>query len=241
LGDHMEQSGKAPIASQGAKSKTIALAGILSAVVAVLTFIIIPVPPPVGGFDSSSILILSLPILLGPELGTIIVCIGEFVGTVFLVGVGLGFVYYIPGIVAVRGPEAYLVGKIARPRVPGGLGGKGRELFAATVGPIWETFGFIVANYYLYYLIGGPAMIPLYVFPLLLTLIDLIWVVPAMALIQALRKWVKANYMDEQLGLGTEDGTRKGLFRTSTIFILVSWILLLLVPFLFIGWFPTIA
>jgi len=233
----MKQSSKTPPALEGARSKMIALSGILSAVVAVLTFIIIPVPPPVGGFDSSSILILSLPILLGPELGTIIVCIGEFVGTVFLVGVGLGFMYYIPGIVAVRGAEAYFVGKIARPRALGRPGGKGRELFAATIGPIWETFGFVVANYYLFYLIGGPAMIPIYVFPLFLTLIDLIWVVPAMVLIQAVRKWIKGNYMDEQLGLGTDDRTKKGLFRTSTIFILLSWIVLLLVPFLLIGWF----
>jgi uncharacterized membrane protein len=219
------------------RSKIVSLSGVLAALVAVLTFIIIPVPPPVGGFDSSSILILSLPILLGPELGTVIVCLGEAVGTMFLVAAGLGFFYYLPGIVAVRGPEAYFVGKIGR----SGLFWKNKEsrrqLLAMIIGPIWETFGFIAANYYIYYFMLGPeAAVAASIF-LLTTLIDLLWVAIATIPVAIVRIWLRTTHLEEQFGLQTESPTKKKLFRISVIIIVFAWILLLLVPFVFTDWF----
>ena len=144
----MTKSNNTDFSPGGERSKVLALSAVLSAIVAVLTFIIIPVPPPVGGFDASSILVLSLPILLGAELGTIIVCVGEFVGTLFLLAAGLALPYYLPGIVAVRGAEAYIVGTVARSALLGKSRERTRQLLAATLGPIWETAGFIIANYY---------------------------------------------------------------------------------------------
>jgi uncharacterized membrane protein len=219
------------------RSKIISLSGVLAALVAVLTFIIIPVPPPVGGFDASSILILSLPILLGPELGMVTICLGEFVGTMFLLAAGLALPYYLPGIVAVRGPEAYFVGKIGR----SGLFGKDREgsrqFLAMIIGPIWETFGFIAANYYIYYFMAGPeAAVVVSVF-LLTTLIDLLWVAFAAILVSVVRIWLRTTHLEEQFGLQPESATKKKLFRISAITIITTWILLLLVPFVFTSWF----
>ena len=84
----------------------ITLTGILGALMAVLTILIIPVPPPIGGFDASTVLILSLAILFGPLIATPIVCLGAGVGTMYLV-FGLGYpIIFLPGIIAVRGLEA---------------------------------------------------------------------------------------------------------------------------------------
>jgi hypothetical protein len=232
----MKQAINLPATSEGTRSMVIALSGVLSALVAVLTFIIVPMPQPIGGFDASTILVLSLPIILGAELGTTIVCVGEFVGTMFLVAAGLGYVYYIPGIVAVRGLEALFVGKIARSGLFGRARENARQMFAATIGPIWETAGFIAANYYLYYFLSGLAGAIGASLALLTTLIDLLWVPFAIIVITAVRLAFGTSYLEKQMGL-TDDKTKKGLFRTSAIFILICWVLLFLVPFLFTSWF----
>ncbi len=237
--DVMKKAINLPATSEGTRSMVIALSGVLSALVAVLTFIIIPMPPPIGGFDASTILVLSLPIILGAELGTTIVCVGEFVGTMFLVAAGLGYVYYLPGIVAVRGLEAFFVGKIARSGLFGSFGRTGEKIrltLAAVVGPIWETAGFIVADYYLYYLFSGLTGAITASLALLTTLIDLLWVPFAIIVIATVRSAFGTIHLEKQMGL-IDDSTKKGLFRTSAIFILISWILLFLVPFLFTSWF----
>jgi uncharacterized membrane protein len=236
VGGQMKGNSNEPVAQYGNRSKVIALSGVLSALVAVLTFIIIPFPPPVGGFDSSSILILSLPIILGPELGMAIVCVGEFVGTMFLLSVGGGLLYYLPGIVAVRGPEAYFVGKIARSRQFGRPEGGGITVLAVVLGPLWETVGFIAANYYLYYLLSGPEGAIVVSLLLLTTLVDLVWVPLALLVMGATRRAFGASYLDKQLGLD-DDRTKRNLFRASTIFIIICWVLLVLVPFVFTSWF----
>jgi hypothetical protein len=212
------------------------MSGMLSALVAVLTFIIIPMPQPIGGFDASSILVLSLPIILGAELGTIIVCAGEFVGTMFLIAEGLGLLYYLPGIVAVRGLEAYLVGRIGRSGLFGRSGESARHVAAMTIGPMWETAGFIAANFYLYYLISGLDIAIAFSLLLLTTLIDLVWVPFAIIVVTSVKLAFGASYLDKQMGL-RDDKTKKGLFYASALFIIICWILLLLVPFVFINWF----
>jgi hypothetical protein len=231
------KEGSSGSAVSAARSETIALTGVLSAIVAILTFIIIPAPQPLGGFDASSILVLSLPILLGAEIGTAIVCIGEFVGTLFLLLIGLAAPYYVPGIVAVRGPEAYIVGKIAESGLFGNKKKGRRELFAVTLGPLWETFGFIAANYYLYYLLMGPELAIFNSVYLLLTLVDLVWVAPAIAVLSAARDWLSTSHMDIQLGLQAAGATKRNLFRISIIFIILCWALLLLIPFVLVSWF----
>jgi uncharacterized membrane protein len=234
----MRQSSKTPLGYEEARSKVIALSGILSATVAVLTFFFVPAPIPLGGFDTSSILILSLPILLGTELGTVIVCVGEFVGTAFLLAFAGGPLYFLPGIVAVRGPEAYLVGKIGRSKFLDSGRQKRRELLAMIIGPIWETAGFIAADYYVYYFMYGPIGGTYALITLLWVLIDLIWVAPAIAVLQVVRKWLRTNYMDKQLGLEGNEVTKRKLFRISMAFILITWIILVFVPLALTSWGP---
>jgi hypothetical protein len=233
--DHVDDRMK-QASYEGARSTVVALSGVLSALVAVLTFIIIPMPQPIGGFDASSILVLSLPIILGAELGTIIVCVGESVGTMFLIAAGVGLPYYLPGIVAVRGVEAYLVGRIARSGLFGRSGENTRLIVATTIGPVWETAGFIAANFYLYYLFYGLAFAIGASIALLSTLIDWLWVPFAMIVITAVKSAFGTSYLDKQMGL-RDDNTRKGLFYSSALFILICWVLLFLVPFAFTNWF----
>ena len=232
----MNQASIANQPNEGARSIVVAVSGVLSALVAILTFIIIPMPAPIGGFDASSILVLSLPIILGVELGTIIVCIGEFVGTMFLVAVGLGYIYYLPGIVAVRGLEALFVGKIARSSLFGRSEVSARQIVATVIGPVWETGGFIAADFYLYYLLTGLTGAIAASISLLSTLIDLLWVPIALAVVSAIRQAFRTSYLDEQLGL-KNDETKRGLYYTCILFILICWILLVLIPFVFTSWF----
>ncbi|WXG42677.1 MAG: hypothetical protein WED04_00990 [Promethearchaeati archaeon SRVP18_Atabeyarchaeia-1] len=233
----MKKEGSIGSAVSAARSQTIALTGVLSAVVAILTFVVIPAPQPLGGFDASSILVLSLPILLGTEIGTAIVCVGEFVGTLFLMLIGLAAPYYVPGIVAVRGSEAYIVGKIAESGLFGRKKEGRRELFAVSLGPVWETFGFIAANYYLYYLLMGPELAVANSVYLLLVLVDLVWVAPAIAVLSAVRDWISSSHTDIRLELQAAGDTKKTLFRISAIFIISCWALLLLIPFVLTSWF----
>jgi hypothetical protein len=236
--DIMKQAGHTNQDSEGERSIVIALSGILSGLVAILTFIIIPMPPPIGGFDASSILVLSLPIILGVELGTIIVCIGEFVGTIFLVSVGLGLIYYIPGIVAVRGLEALLVGKIARSGLFGRSGESNRQFVAAVIGPIWETGGFIAADFYLYYLLTGFTGAVINSIALLSTLVDLLWVPFAIIVVSAVRQAFGTSHLDQRMGLKNVRAKRD-LYYTCVLFILICWVLLFLIPFAFTSWFTT--
>jgi hypothetical protein len=221
--------------SEGARSMVIALSGVLSGVVAVLTFIIVPFPPPIGGFDSSSILVLSLPIILGVELGTVIVCVGEFVGTMLLVMTGAGLFYYLPGIVAVRGLEALLVGKIARSGLFGRSGENRRQIIAAAFGPVWETIGFIAADFYIYYMLYGLAGAIAASLLLVSTLFDWFWVPFAMVVVATVKRAFGTSHLDEQLGIG-DDRTKRRMYHSCAFFIIVCWILLLLVPFVFTSW-----
>jgi hypothetical protein len=221
--------------SEGTRSMVIALSGVLSGVVAVLTFIIVPFPPPIGGFDASSILVLSLPIIFGVELGTVIVCAGEFVGTLFLIITGAGLFYYLPGIVAVRGAEALLVGKIAHSGLFGRSGENGRQIIAAAIGPVWETTGFIAADFYIYYLLYGLAGAITASLLLVSTLFDLFWVPFAMVVVATVKQAFGTSHLDEQLGIG-DDRTKRRMYYFCLFFISVCWILLLLVPFVFTSW-----
>ena len=192
----------------------VAMIAIMAALTAVLTAIIIPMPSPIGGFDSSTVLILALGILYGPALATPIISLGAFVGTLYLTMIYGYPLVFLPGIVAVRGSEAYLVGKLR----------KRNELIALVIGPVWETIAFLIADIYLF----GPAGIFV-----ITTLVDLLWVPIAITVIAALRKVFACQYLDEAFGLQNSENTRKLLYP-SLLIILLSWLLIFLAPG--IGW-----
>ncbi len=201
--------------SHPSRSINVTMIAIMAALTAVLTAIIIPIPPPVGSLDSSTVLILVVGILYGPALATPIISLGQFVGTLYLT-MNMGWpLVFLPGIVAVRGSEAYLVGKLR----------KKNELFALVIGPVWETIAFLIADIYLF----GPVIGIL----VITTLADLLWIPVAITVIAALRQVFGCQYLDEGFGLKDSKNTRKLLYP-SILVIILCWLLIFLAPG--IGW-----
>ncbi|MHA1917163.1 MAG: ECF transporter S component [Candidatus Ranarchaeia archaeon] len=190
------------------RSITIAYIAILAALTVVLTTIIIPMPPPIGGFDASTVLILTAGILFGPIYGTLIISLGQFIGTGFIVFSGMPIIF-LPGIVAVRGVEAWLVGTLR----------KKNEYLALIIGPIWETIGFLIADIYLF----GPVGILV-----ITTLIDLVWVPVAIIVIAAIRNSTNVKYLDEVISQDKEG--RQKLSIINWVAILLCWILIIIAP-----------
>jgi len=196
--------------SSASPSLYVATVGVLGALMAVMALASIVVPPPLGSIDASSILIFAVAILYGPELGVAITAIGQIVGKgVLITSSGLPAVF-IPGIVAVRGPEAIIVGLIGRRE----RFGRFREPLAMVVGVLWETAGFIIADYYLFGLAAAVTVA--------WTIIDLVWVPLGLAAIYYARAAFKAYYLDQNMGL-TSSKAKRGFLLGSAIFIIVCW------------------
>ncbi len=201
------------------RSMYFATIGILSALMAVLAYASIVVPTPLGSIDASSVLIFAAAILYGPEIGLIITVIGQLVGKGLLITyAGLPAVY-IPGVVAVRGIEAYVVGYFGRRFASSRYG----EPSAMVTGVLWETTGFVLADFYLFAMIGGIfGGIAAVLVGSIWTIIDLIWVPLGLAAVFYARATFKATYLDEHLNLVNVSGHR-GLLYSCLILILISW------------------
>ncbi len=200
----------------GSISLYVSTIGVLSALMAVLAWASITVPPPVQSIDASSVLIFAVSILYGPELGMIITSIGQFIGKGFYLSSLAAPAIFIPGIVAVRGPEAAIVGYIGRTNR---LSQNIREPLAMVIGVLWETGAFMVADYLLFGIAGAIGVI--------WTIVDLVWVPLGAAAIYYARISFKAQYLDESIGL-TEVKPRRGFLVTGIIFILICWGLIIL-------------
>ncbi len=200
---------------KGSVSLNIATVGIMSALMAVLSYASIVVPPPLGSIDASSVLIFVVAILYGPVLGVSITCIGQFVGKGLLISFYGYPAVFIPGVVAVRGVEALIVGFISRKMFEGGYG---LEALAMIIGVLWETVGFVVADIYLF---GAAGLATIFTF------VDFVWVPFGIAAIAYVRTAFKARYLDEELGL-IGSGTRWGLLIGSVVFIVCCWALIFL-------------
>lgn len=196
----------------------IAQIAVLSSLVAFLKILTIPMPIPLGSIDASSVLIFAIAILYGPSFATPVICIGQFVGLLYLTAL-LGFpAVFIPGIVAVRGAEAFIVGKL---RHKNGNSGKW-EIFAMVIGVLWETGAFVLADTYLF----GPGFGVIVAF----TIIDAIWIIPAIGVIAALRRIFEAKYFDDYFGFADNEQLKKKLLYPSLAAIIISWILIILAP-----------
>lgn len=200
---------------KGSVSLNVATVGIMSALMAVLSYASIVVPPPLGSIDASSVLIFLVAILYGPVIGVSITCIGQFVGKGLLISFYGYPAVFIPGVVAVRGVEALIIGVIARKTFKGGYG---LEVLAMIIGVLWETVGFVIADVYLF---GAAAIATV------LTIVDLVWVPFGIAAIAYVRTAFKTEYLDEQLGI-TGSRTMWGLLIGSLAFIICCWILIIL-------------
>jgi len=205
------------------RSMYVATIGILSALMAVLSYASIVIPTPLGSIDSSSVLIFATAILYGPEIGLIITVIGQLVGKGLLITyAGLPAVY-IPGVVAVRGVEAYIVGYLGRRFTSSQYG----EIGGMVAGALWETAGFVIADFYLWGMIGGFfAGLTAILTGTIWTIIDLVWVPLGVAAIYYVRTAFKATYLDEHLNLVKVPG-RLGVLLFSLCLIILSWILII--------------
>jgi uncharacterized membrane protein len=193
------------------RSLYVATVGVLSALMAFMAMFAVVLPPPIGSIDTSSVLIFVTSILYGPSFGLIITVIGQLIGKgVLITSVGWPAIF-IPGIVAVRGPEALIVGYIGRSKKIGRI----REPLAMVVGVIWETVGFVVADFWLFGIAGAIGV--------LFTFVDIIWVPVAIAAIYYVRLSFKTEYLDDHLGL-VDRRAKRGFLITGVLFFIISWI-----------------
>ena len=205
------------------RSMYVATIGILSALMAVLSYASIVIPTPLGSIDSSSVLIFATAILYGPEIGLIVTVIGQLVGKGLLITyAGLPAVY-IPGVIAVRGVEAYVVGYLGRRFASSRYG----EISAMVTGALWETAGFVIADFYLWGMIGGIfAGLTAILTGTIWTIVDLVWIPLGVAAVYYVRAAFKATYLDEHLNLVTVPG-RLGVMLFSLCLVILSWILII--------------
>jgi uncharacterized membrane protein len=212
------------------RSMYVATLGIISALMAVLAFASIVIPTPLGSYDASSVLIFAAAILYGPEIGLIITVIGQLVGKGLLITYSGLPPVYIPGVVAVRGVEAYIVGYLGRRYRKSRYG----EPLAMVTGVVWETTAFVLADIFLWGMLGGIlAGLAAATFTIW-TILDLIWVPLGIAAIYYVRVAFKAHYLDEHLNLIDVPGHR-GVFFFCVGLIALSWGLLIVAGFT--GWF----
>jgi uncharacterized membrane protein len=186
---------------------------------AVLSYASIVVPTPLGSLDASSVLIFVTAILYGPEIGLIVTVIGQLVGKGLLITyAGLPAVF-IPGVVAVRGIEAYVVGYLGRRLTSKRYG----EPSAMIMGVVWETTGFVLADFYLFTMIGGVLTgLTAVLSGSIWTIIDLIWVPLGIAAVYYVRAAFKTRFLDEHLNLINPPGHRS-VFYICIFLIFLSW------------------
>lgn len=205
------------------RSLYVATIGILTALMAVLSFASIVIPTPLGSYDASSVLIFAVAILYGPGIGLIITVMGQLVGKGLLITYSGLPAVYIPGVIAVRGIEAYIVGYLARRFSKNRYG----EPFAMVTGVVWETGAFVLADFYLWSMFGGILAGIVAASFTIWTIFDLIWIPLGLAAIYYTRVAFRTKYLDEELNLIDPPG-HQWTFIVSLLLILVSWGLIII-------------
>jgi uncharacterized membrane protein len=206
------------------RSLYVATIGILSALMAVLSFASIVIPTPLGSYDASSVLVFTIAILYGPEIGLITTVIGQLLGKGLLITYSGLPAVYIPGVVAVRGVEAYIVGYLGRHFSNTKFG----ESIAMVIGVIWETGAFVLADIYLWTFFFGSIAAGLWAATFTVwTIVDLIWVPLGLAAIYYARVAFKSHYLDKELNLMNPPGHR-GTFILSVLIVVFAWGLIII-------------
>ena len=191
---------------------------------AVLSFASIVIPTPLGSYDASSVLIFAIAILYGPEIGLITTVIGQFIGKGLLITYSGLPAVYIPGVVAVRGFEAYIVGYLGRRLSNTKFG----ESFAMVMGVFWETGAFVIADIYLWTFFFGSIAAGLWAATFTVwTIIDLIWIPLGLAAVYYARVAFKGHYLDKELNLTNPPGHR-GTFIVSVLLVVFAWGLIII-------------
>ena len=189
-------SGEIPATSYASGSRVIAPAALLSGIVAVLT-LGFPLPPPLSTITLAPIAIFVAGIYYGPKIGLVAGALGSAVG--FVLGVNLGtislggtpalFPVFLIGIIVARGPEGLILGFLRR----------FDESLAMIVGTVYETLAFFAIDLLYTYpiLLGFNWSASLATASLdLITLVDLIYIGPAMLVLRGLRGQFGRKYYD---------------------------------------------
>jgi len=164
-------------------SVRLALTAVMSALIAVMTMLALPMPPPLSTITVAPIAIFVTSILMGPWIGLIAAAIGSGLG--FLAGASVGtinvpggYLYvFLWGIVVARGPMGCGVGILRKADV----------VTAMIAGVLIETVIFFVADWYLFGF--EVALITLG------TLIDLVYVPVSYEVLRGLRKALNVEYL----------------------------------------------
>ncbi len=177
------------------RSTVIAQSAVMAALIAVLTVIAFPLPPPLSAITLAPAAIFVASVFFGPRVGFVSALIGSAIGFTIAASVGtIGgtppgsalFPIFLLGIVLARGPEAYIIGILRRRN----------EVGAMFIGTIYETLIFFVIDFF-------------YTYPVLLglsnsfayldfgTLIDLAFIIPALVVLRYLRSHLGVRYYDE--------------------------------------------
>ncbi len=188
-----------------ASSRVIASSGVFSALIVVLSMISIPLPPPLAYFSFVPLVIFFLGITLKPSRAFAICAIGAIIGEL-LADIAFGYAgwlwLYLPGAFVARGIEglilsllenAFVRGKDLAPRQK-----YLRELAIISIGGVWEFFGyvFVASLYYIFFL--GMTLIETIAF-YAWVLIDLTLIPAGIAVVYAVRRYFKEEYMDRLL------------------------------------------
>ena len=174
---------------------TITQSAVMSALVAVLTVTSFPLPPPLSAITLAPAAIFVASIFLGPRIGLISGLLGSAIGFTIAATVGIVggaapgsalFPIFLLGIIVARGPEGYIIGTLRRMN----------EILAMAVGTIYETLVFFLIDFFYTY----PVLLGMersFAFLDLGTLIDLIFIVPALGVLRYLRAQLGVRYYDE--------------------------------------------
>ncbi len=173
---------------------TIAQSAVMSALVALLTVASFPLPPPLSTITLAPATIFVISIFLGPRVGLISGLLGSAIGFTIAAAVGTVagaapgsalFPIFLLGIAVARGPEGYIIGMMR----------KRNEILAMVLGTIYETLTFLVIDFlYTYPILLG--MESSFAFLDLGTLIDLVFIIPALGVLRYLRSQLGVRYYD---------------------------------------------
>ena len=182
--------------SSGKKHVTrIAQSAVMSALVAVLTIASIPMPPPLSTVTLAPVAIFVASIFLGPEVGFVSGLLGSAIGFTIAATVGIVggaapgsalFPIFLVGIIVARGPEGFVIGTLRRRS----------EILAMVLGTIYETAVFFTIDFFYTYpiLLGMSSSFAFLDFG---TLIDLIFILPAVGVLRYLRAQLGVRYYDD--------------------------------------------
>jgi uncharacterized membrane protein len=167
----------------GSQAKKVALTSILAALTAVTTITAVPLPPPLSTITLAPVIIFVSAILIGPSGGLVSSIIGSTVG--YVAGTTIGtissagglYYWYLFGIAFARGPMGLSVGLLR----------KKNEIIAMISGVVVETLLFFALDVYL---IGFWVALADFG-----TLVDLVFVPIALAVLVAVRRILDVTYL----------------------------------------------